>query len=835
MKVLNAWWPYDSPDIFVKEQQGDRVVTRTVRAELVSFLRMVDVNRDLMRQLRNSRAVIGLQTEGDWLRITWKREQMRRAACDSEQGWFKSQDIPCFEWDVNPVRRWLSDAPDIEIARPRRCYIDLETCARYPLAEKERHRILSWALVDDTGAKHLGMLDEDTDQDEARLLRELWTLLQRYDQVAAWNGDYFDFPVLQARTKLAKLQVDPKHWLWIDHLELYRRMNTASESGDEKQSMELQSVAMAVLGEGKLEGFPGREMFANWAKGGDTRQRLGEYNLKDADLMRRIEEKTGFLELLFTLSQVCRTFPDSRGTSPMEQVESYMMRLGAMRGHHWPGRNHQVKREGYGFAGAFVLEPRGRGIQRNVHVCDFSGMYPSIIQSLNISPETVREQASIFSTLPVYMQQRRGEKVQAPLDVAVAPGTGVWFEQDKRGLLPEALDDLIGLRKSWAAKKDAAPPGTPEWVEADRRSTAYKVAANSFFGVMGAELSRLYTREVAESITLAGVALIRATLTAAEQQGLAVVYGDTDSLFVKGCTQERFASFVAWCNTDLYPQLLRRWGATRNKVKLAYEKAFDRVVFVSAKRYVGRYVHYKGKAANEHSKPEIKGLEFKRGDSLRLTRQMQAEVADAMLGGGVLRLRVEECEDAPGYFQELVERWRRRILEGELDLADVRQSKRLSKPIKEYLGAVRKDGKDASVPAHVRVAQVLQERGQDVQEGARIEYIVLDGSQSPQLVIPAEDWTGECDRFHLWESGVWPPTERLLLAAFPEIDWGAYTKARPRRGSAGAGQVSLAGVTIQSRRRKAQVDAPAAGTKATAESTGQRALFSLDDARPRHE
>jgi hypothetical protein len=97
-----------------------------------------------------------------------------------------------------------------------------------------------------------------------------------------------------------------------------------------------------------------------------------------------------------------------------------------------------------------------------------------------------------------------------------------------------------------------------------------------------------------------------------------------------------------------------------------------------------------------------------------------------------------------------------------------------------------------SVPAHVRVGNILKERGREVREGTRIEYVVTDGSTSPMTVIPAEDYTGaEADRFYLWENLVYPPTRALLEVAFPpadergipdpEHDWSRWAKVRPKR------------------------------------------------------
>lgn len=810
-EILNAWGDPLSGFITTYQRlETGQVIRRQVRGEFASYLAKRDCTRELLRTLRMSTHVAGVTQEGDWVRIVWRSMQAREAACDPKTGWFATQKIPTYEADVPLVRRWMADN-DVKLQRPRRVYLDIETCGRVAIAQKEDSRIICWTLAveGDEHQAHVvaqGMLQRDDDLDEARVLRELFAALQAYDQVLAWNGDNFDFPVIFARAKKHGIRFDRMRWIWLDQLELFRRMNmSASESGDEKQSFALGKVSMTVLQVGKLEGVTYRDIFPFWEAGGEKRQRVLDYNAQDTTLMPRIESKTGYVELLQTICEVCGVIPDTYGVQPMPQVETFLFKLGRERGMHFRTRGARVfgATDGEGsFSGAYVMEPKLRGIGRDVHVADFAAMYPSIIRSFNMSPDTratavVDDDDAFFADLaksePSYLGGKRVDPsaTSRPDGCARAPGTGHLFLQEPIGLLPLAIEKMLDLRAYWSAKQASLPPGTPEWVEAGRRSSAYKIAANSFFGVAGAHVSRVYDRAVASSITSAGEWLLRETIAAAEKRGFEVVYADTDSIFVRGCTAEQFREFVAWCNAELYPELLRSQGCARNFVKLAYEKQFDRIIFNSAKHYIGRFAHYKGKAATADSKPEIKGLEYKRGDAMRLARRLQAEVVDLLLGGGVelpsafgmpvtRRPRVETCEDDPQVFAALIESFRDQVLRDPLVLEDVVLSKRLSKPLKEYKTKTKKDGTDGAAPPHVRVAKVLAERGEDVRPGTRIEYFIVDGLSTPATVLPVGDWTGELDRYELWEGSVWPPTARLLAAAFPAESWSRFNRVRPR-------------------------------------------------------
>lgn len=305
------------------------------------------------------------------------------------------------------------------------------------------------------------------------------------------------------------------------------------------------------------------------------------------------------------------------------------------------------------------------------------------------------------------------------------------------------------------------------------------MAANSFYGVLGNLYSRFHDRSIAESVTQAGVWLIEQTIAAVKQRGWRAIYSDTDSCCVAGVGEEEFASFVAWCNAELYPKILQQQGCRTNAVKIAYEKEFDRLVLVSAKRYCASFVHFKGKRATENSKPEIKGLEYRRGDTSKLARELQARAIDGLVGG----LKLSEGVMVPtvdrDHFRRLIYAQQQHVLHGELTIEDVVIAKALGKPMEQY-GGVRSDGAAGVVPAHVKVALMMKKRGEELGEGAKVEYVVTDGSISPQVVDFASEYK-RVDRYYLWEKKVFPPTRDLLKAAFPEVDWGLeFGKVRPK-------------------------------------------------------
>lgn len=781
-EIVNAYWDRDS--LFVVERRGSAVSTRRERARHCCFLRRSEVDAGLERELRASRHVAGMREEGAHLRVSW-RERWACLQASRTDGFFAARGVTVLEADVDPVRRWITDER-VQVARPRRCYLDIEADSRE--RDRERARMLAWSVAVDGGeVVASAVLAEESDAAERVLVEALWRALDAYDQVCAWAGDFFDFPHLFGRTKRRRVPVETRRWLWLDQLKVFQKMNiSASESGDEKQSLKLGSVARKLVGEDKLEG-DGSMSWELWLA---DSERLRRYCANDARLLALIEGATGYVELLLSLCQCSFTFPDTGGIRPTRQVEGFLLRLGAERDHRFPTFHYaEESGEEEQFKGAYVMDPTRTGIVRDVHVCDFARLYPNVMRTFNLSPETVRgrlvagDNTGVISLLTeqeaadrsVFLGISREQILKEDRELAASlhsrvpegcclvPLTNVIVANEPRGILPIALDELLALRKKWDDVKAALPPGSPEWKDADRRSTAYKNSINAFYGVTGSRFSRFYVLDVAESTAQGGVWLIQETIAAARERGLEIFYCDTDSGFEgSGATDEEFLAFVRWCNAELYPRLVRERGATRNHIELAYEKKFRRLVLVAKKRYAGRYAHFKGKAARDDAKFEVKGLEYKRGDAVRLARELQMRAIEMLLR--------EECED-PAAYERLVEAFKERVLKDKLSLEDVFLSKRLTKPLGEYARKRKQDGEWARQSVHVEVARVLKERGERVEKGAKIDFVMVEGPAGEPAAIPAADYAGECDRYHLWEQLVYPPTLRVLEAAFSSGRW----------------------------------------------------------------
>jgi hypothetical protein len=174
--------------------------------------------------------------------------------------------------------------------------------------------------------------------------------------------------------------------------------------------------------------------------------------------------------------------------------------------------------------GGTVLYP-APGTCENVAKCDFSSMYPNIIVRHNISPETMHCACG---------------------DDSEVPEAG-WRICRKKGLIPAGLEAVLRRRLELKRlMKSESVPGRRRVL--DLRQRALKNILVTCFGYLGFKNFIFSNVECKECVMLYGRLILERTKAMAEEEGLEVVYGMVDSVFVSGGTRrdyERFASDVS--------------------------------------------------------------------------------------------------------------------------------------------------------------------------------------------------------------------------------------------------------------------------------------------------
>ncbi|MDH5783812.1 MAG: DNA polymerase II, partial [Candidatus Bathyarchaeota archaeon] len=356
---------------------------------------------------------------------------------------------------------------------------------------------------------------------------------------------------------------------------------------------------------------------------------------------------------------------DQVGTAAIGfRVEWFLIREAYKIGELVPER---IERPYIPYAGAVVLAPKP-GLHENIAVLDFKAMYPNIMITYNVSPDT-------------YVSLSEPEP---PSGVNVAPQVKHRFRKEPSGFYKEVLSRLIAVRDEIRPKLKKLDPRSAEYRILDARQKALKVITNASYGYTGWIGARWYIKPVAEAATAWGRHIIMRTVELAKKVGLDVVYGDTDSIFIEH-------------DPEKIEKVCRKISKMLG-LEVKPDKLYVRVLFTEAKK---RYCGLLG-----DGRLDIVGLEVIRGDWAAVAKNLQRKVLEIVL-------KKQSTEEAAKFVQKFIEDLRAR----KLPYKDLIIWKTLTKRIEDY--AVR--------APHVMAAKALLKEGWDLSMDDKIGYVIVAG------------------------------------------------------------------------------------------------------------
>lgn len=387
----------------------------------------------------------------------------------------------------------------------------------------------------------------------------------------------------------------------LDYLDLYRKFTYS-----EKESFSLDYISQLELGKGKtLSASDINEVYKN-----DSKQFI-QYNINDVQLVVELDKKLHFLDLAFELKRESNC-PYHYVLQQSKVVDSFI--LSFLQKKSLVGRSVGGAEVVERFKGAFVMEPV-TGRHEWIIDLDFVSLYPSIIRSLNISPETLVSNPS-------------------PNESYYKAANNTFYCKCPRGIIPQLLDYIFERRLQYSKEMK-------KWVGKDKeketfyynKQYTYKILLNSFYGYLGYGRSRFYNINLAEAVTVTGQLLIQNVINELTGRGYKVVYGDTDSSFIAlgkrnfdvGKLLDEVNSFV-----DFYAKFTFGVGS-EHYLKMDSELVADVGLFFPVKkRYFLHLVSYKGGKVDRYEK---KGLEIVRSDTPVPVREFLERIYKMVLHG----------------------------------------------------------------------------------------------------------------------------------------------------------------------------------------------------------
>ncbi|MCP8897754.1 DNA polymerase II [Gilvimarinus xylanilyticus] len=748
---LEYWWATDNGPI----------QTRHTAQEAVFFIAASKLSkaRDILAELRGWRTrELDLTTrEGKpvvacyFSRVALAREAEKRLT---------SHAIACWEADIRPPERFLMERFITAAARignlgeyPGATLIDP------PLQPSDYRPALNLASVDietTMDARQLysiGVFSARTQvvfmvadmqvqrklDDSARLVycpseRDCllaflsWLESENPDGLIGWNLVQFDLWVLQriadrlgVKLTLGRGGQKP-YWreekgeggrrfisvpgrVMLDGIELLKAANYQFES------FALDQVAAQLLGEGKLLHGAGRgEDITRLYR--DNKPALARYNLKDCELVWNIFARENLLAFAVERSQLTGLLLDRIGGSVAAFEYSYLPRL------HRAGfiaPNLGELKTDIVSPGGYVMDSQP-GIYQHVLVLDFKSLYPSIIRTFFIDPC-----AFWMASL-----------ARAPSAQCVPGFNGAEFDRES-AILPGMIENLWQARD--AAKREQNQP----------LSYAIKIIMNSFYGVLGSTGCRFFDPRVASSITLRGHDIIQSSKRWLESEGLQVIYGDTDSVFV--WLRGESASLSGEQATRIGQQLaagLNQWW----QEKLQDELGIDSSLEIEFETHYRKFLMPTVRGSDEGSKKRyaglvtkgdtetlvFKGLESVRTDWTALAREFQTELYRRIFLGLDYRDFVLTSVDD--------------LMRAQVDDQLVYR-KRLRRRLDEY---------QKNIPPHVQAARKQRDWGLGVcRRGDWVSYVITQNGAEP-----AEGRRSAIDYEHYRERQLAPVADAIL-------------------------------------------------------------------------
>jgi DNA polymerase-2 len=599
--------------------------------------------------------------------------------------------------------------------------IDLETTA-------DAGEILSVALVGpDVDEVHLRspvpVPGAQCHRDESWMLYAVTARLREIDPdvILGWNVVDFDLEVLARRC--AALGV-PCHIGRDEELPRFERDRSYTRQGRAEitgrmvldgislvrdalrlEDYRLETVARAVLGRGKLidEEVPDKaaEILRQFR---EEPEALVAYNREDARLVLDILSHEGLLDLTIERSLLTGMQLDRVGAS-IASFDLVVLPELRQRGRVAPDVESDRKSEA--LTGGAVLEPVP-GLAEDVALFDFKSLYPSLIRTFNLDP------------LAHACAEGERDAIEAP--------NGARFSR-RHALLPEILERFAKRREEAKRRGEG---------HADQ---AIKIMMNSMYGVLGSAPCRFFDPGVANAITLFGQQTLRWTAEAFEEEGVRVLYGDTDSVFVKlqreagGGEAEIAAERLRRSVDARIRERVRQDYGVEPQLELELERVFARFFLPrvrggeqgSKKRYAGW---------SEERGLEVVGLESIRRDWPAIARRLQEGLFERLFHDRELLPFVKEVAD--------------RLMAGELD------------PELVYVKRLRKGSLDRytqSNPPHIQAARKAAEMS-GARVGPVIRYVVTD--TGPEPVLPGRPLPPRIDYRHYVERVLRPVADAIL-------------------------------------------------------------------------
>ena len=438
---------------------------------------------------------------------------------------------------------------------------------------------------------------------EREMLQTFLDLIQDADIHSGWNSEGYDVPYTINRIKRVLSSDDTRRFcLWgqlpkkreyekygkmsetydtigivhMDYLNLYRKYTY-----EERHSYRLDAIGEMEIGENKTPYEGTLDQLYN-----NDFEKFVEYNRQDVALLDKLDKKLRFIDLSNELAHA-NTVLLQTTMGAVAVTEQAIINEAHHRGLQVPNRPKSDD-ENTQAAGAYVAFPK-KGLHKWIGSMDLNSLYPSVIRSLNMAPETIVGQirfdisdARVKEDMTLKKKSFAGswegrfgtEEYEAVMekrkDIALTidwedgrsdvlsgaeiyklifdshmpwmlSANGTIFTTEFEGVIPGILKRWYAERKDLQKmlKKAKEAGNATEAAFWDKRQLVKKINLNSLYGAILNPGCRFFDKRIGQSTTLTGRQIVKHMSAEVnkiitgeyDHIGKAVIYGDTDSVY----------------------------------------------------------------------------------------------------------------------------------------------------------------------------------------------------------------------------------------------------------------------------------------------------------------
>ena len=428
----------------------------------------------------------------------------------------------------------------------------------------------------------------------------------------------------------------------LDYIDLFKKftLNTLGQ----QESYKLDHISSVVLGEKKLDYSEYGSLHLLYKH---DYQKFVEYNVKDVELVDKLEDKLGLIDLVLTMAYRSKcNLGETLGTVGIWDAILY---------NEFKKRKiavPQKKSSDYNtIEGGHVKEPI-IGMHEWVVSFDLNSLYPHLIMQYNMSPETIVNNIIPDTTVDKLLDM---PDIDIP-DGTCLTATGQLFRNDVHGIIPQIIqeyyDERVVIKQKMIDAQQRYQKNKTDSIEReisllDNNQMAIKIAMNSFYGALANKYFRYFDVRVAEAITITGQYTIRwaeKILNEYLNKELKtntdyVIAIDTDSVYINfgplvskvlpdETDKDKIVTFLNKVGTHIekqlesgYDELQTYMKAPRQKMVMAREIIADKAIWTAKKRYIANVLDSEGVRFAE-PKLKLTGIEAVRSSTPQVCKQL---------------------------------------------------------------------------------------------------------------------------------------------------------------------------------------------------------------------